>query len=538
MSDFFENEKKVETAEELTSAEDVAEVVEQEEESTIFSAPVEKKANKNNGSKKRFIPVIASALAVVILVSGVFAVIKLMPKKQDTTQQDTTQQDSSATNEISVLELDYKWLDKVTVTNANGSFVFTCERKTEKSDGEETVTAEWLTEGYDKEIISSTLIGDVLSGLDNISASREITTKTAEECGLLEPTRKIDIESEKYGNFSVLVGGDSPDNGGVYLQLSTKDNIYLVGADSVAGFDFDYLDLANVSGFKALDTTGLDKYLNTEGTLQSFDRLTISGKKFPNPAVFEPNTDKFLKDFIPFKVVSPINQDSADLSAVLSLFTTGLTSEGAYSLSINDEELKKVGLDNPDLTVKIEVGGKNKTFKISKVDDEFCAVISDESRMIEKVSLSDISFINYSVENFYSKWVFLRTIDELNTMTFDLGDTKYSFDISYTESDDVKTYHIKLGDKKLTAENFQDFYTEFISLQASDFITEQTDLAPELTVTMNYKDGRTEVISFTRTAPTKYQYAIDGVIRGRITSASYNKIIKYLKLVVQNKTIK
>ena len=114
-----------------------------------------------------------------------------MPKKQDTTQQDTTQQDSSATNEISVLELDYKWLDKVTVTNANGSFVFTCERKTEKSDGEETVTAEWLTEGYDKEIISSTLIGDVLSALDNISASREITTKTADLIALILITSSI-----------------------------------------------------------------------------------------------------------------------------------------------------------------------------------------------------------------------------------------------------------------------------------------------------------------------------------------------------------
>jgi len=534
MSDFFENEKEIESIEEVSSVEETAKKIEDDEESTIFSAPTEKKPYAKKGSKKKILSVVAAVLSVVILASGLFVVSKFISKKKT-----ITPQDGAASKEIEVLTLDYKWLDKVTVKNSNGNFVFTCDRKTETSStGEETVTADWLTEGFDKDKLSSLLISDVLDTLDNITATREITKKSAEDCGLLEPTRKIDVESEKYGNFSVLIGSDSPDNGGVYLKLSTKDTIYLVNSDIGTGFDFDYLDLANVSGFNALDTKGLEKYLNQEGQLALFDRLIVSGKNFPSPIVFEQNTDGFLKDFIPYKVVSPVKQDADNLSNLMSLFINGLVSEGAYSLDINAEELKKVGLDNPDISVKIELGGKTRTFMISKVDDQYCAVIADESKMIEKVKLTDISFIDYTIDDFYSKWVFLRAIDDVKTMTFDLGGKKYSFDISYTDSEDVKTYHVKLGDKKITADYFQDFYTEFISLQTVDFITEPTELSPEMTVTMNYKDGHTETIAFTRTAPTKYQYTIDGVLRGRITSSSYNKVLKYLKLIVENKPIK
>lgn len=528
MSDFFENEKDIETLDMAEKNEEPA-----EEFSTIFSDPTEKKTNTKNGSKKRILSVVAAVLSVVILVAGTLTVIKLIPKKTDSTETETP------SNEIEVLSLDYKLLDKVTVTNSNGSFVFNAKRTTETDNsGEESVKVDWLTDGFENEKLSSLLISDVLCKLDNVTATREITTKSLADCGLENPTRKVDVESEKYGNFSVLMGIESPDKAGVYLKLSTKDNIYLVSGDTASAFDFDYLDLANVSGFNALDTTGLDKYLNSEGNLSSFDRLTVSGKKFSSPIVFEPNDDGFLKDFVPFKVVSPIKQDADKVSDVMALFINGLVSDGAYSLEINNAELKKVGLDNPDVIVKIEIGGKTRTFKISQVDDTYCAVIYDESKMIEKVKASDIAFLNYSVENFYSKWVFLRAIDDVKTMTFEYGGNKYGFDISYTDSENVKTYHIKLGDKKITAENFQDFYTEFISLHATDFKVSATDIAPEMSVTMNYNDGHTEIITFTRTAATKYQYSIDGIPKGRITSSSYNKVVKYLKLIIENKAIK
>lgn len=539
MSDFFENEKDIETqTDDLSAAENAAdksEPCETDEFSTIFSNPQEKRPYKpENAGKKKIFSLIAAVVAVAVLVSGTVAVIKLIPEKTE----ESTEQVSSS-NDISVLSLDYTLFDKVTIANENGNFVFSGDRTTEKDDqGNETTKMAWTVDGFGSDKISSDLIDNIVSSLKEVSATREITEKSAEDCGILEPSRKIDIESEKYGNFSVLLGAASPDKTGVYLKLSNKDNIYLVNDDVATTFDFDYLDLANVSGFKGLDTTNLSAYLDADGAISTFDRLEISGENIEETLVFEPNSDEFLKAYIPYVVTSPIRQESDKLTDVLALFSTGLTSDGAYSFEINDEELKKVGLDNPDFIITIKLGSVNKTFKISAVDESYCAVIDNNSTMIEKVSIGSIPFINYTSNDFYSTWVFLRTIDYIKDITFEVDGEKYSFNITTSEDDETKTYKIKLGDKKITTEYFQDFYTQFISLQAADFVVGDSEQSPEMTVTVNYTDGHTEVIDFTRTAATKYQYRIDGRTVGRITSSSYNKVLKALKTVAKNKAVK
>lgn len=537
MNDFTKDNENISEQEGgvLEQSADKVDAAPDSEFSTIFSDPTEKRqAKPKNANKKRILSVIAAVLAVAILVGGSVAIVKFIPKK------DTEENTPSASNEITVLEIDSKLLDKVSVTNENGKFVFTADRSTETdTEGEETVSVDWLAEGFEKGKLSSNAIGDIISRLDSITATREITAKTAKDCGLESPERQIDIESEKYGNFSVAFGAESPDKAGIYLKLSTKDNIYLVDTALRDAFDFDYLDLAEADGFKAITVTDAMKdYTNEEGKLSTFDSLTISGKNFEKPVVFKANDDEFLAPFVPFVVDSPVKHDADNLSEVMALFVTGLVSDGAYSLDLSAESLKKVGLDNPDMVISISVAGVNKTYKISVVDDEFCAVIDDDSTLIQRVAKSSLAFVDYGMSNFFSKWVFLRAIDDLNSIVFETGDKKYNFDISYTEAENVKTYTVLHDGKKITAENFQDFYVEFVGLQASDFDIETTDTAPEMTVTANFKTGKTEVLTFTRTSATKYQFAIDGDVKGRITSSSYNKVFNNLKLVADNKKIK
>ena len=65
----------------------------------------------------------------------------------------------------------------------------------------------------------------------SIDASRKITEKTAAECGLETPKIKVDVVTNDKGEFSVLLGGESPDKSGYYLKLSTSEDIYLVEPD-------------------------------------------------------------------------------------------------------------------------------------------------------------------------------------------------------------------------------------------------------------------------------------------------------------------
>ena len=536
MNDFTKDNENISEQETecLEHSADSESNADEQEFSTIFSDPTEKRqAKPQDANKKRIMSVIAAVLAVAILASGSALIVKLIPKKE------SDENTSSALNEISVLELDYKLIDKVAITNQNGKFVFTADRTTKTEDGEETVSVEWLAEGYEKGKLSSTAIGDILSSLNDITATREITTKTAKDCGLENSERQIDIESEEYGNFSIFFGIDSPDNTGMYLKLSTKDTIYLVDSSLADGFEFNALDLAATTDFAAITVTDAMKdYTDTEGNLSTFDTLTISGKNFDEPVVFKANTDEFSSSFIPFVVQSPVQREADNLTDVMALFASGLTTNGAYSLDLSPESLKEVGLDNPDMVISISVAGVSKTYKISVVDDQYCAVIDNDSTLIQRVDKSNLAFIDYRTENFYSNWVFLRAIDQLNTLVFQTADTTYNFDISYTEEENSKTYTILHNGKKINAENFQDFYIEFVGLQSADYDIEPTSTAPEMTVTANFKSGKTEVLTFTRTSATKYQFSLDGEIKGRITSSAYNKVYNYLKLVAENKKIK
>ncbi|MBR4073109.1 MAG: DUF4340 domain-containing protein [Clostridia bacterium] len=532
------NEEKVSEAEVNAPIEDGY-----EDFGTIFGDPQEKKASTGKGNgKKRLVSIIASVLAVAILVGGTVAIVKLIPEKEP---DDVA---SSAMDDIKVLTTESDEFNKVTVTNSKGKFVFNAKKVKAEEDSSQTDTSSedepqyqtvWSVEGVDSSKTDSNSISVVMSGLESITASKEITQKTAEECGLTKPTYKVDVESKEYGNFSVLFGKDSPDGTGTYLKLSTKENIYLVDSSAATAFDFHLLDFAENSAFEAMEITDDMKDYTTEGALTSFDKLTVSGENFEDTVVIEPNSDEAMAQFTPFIVTSPTNQIADKVEGVLDIFAKGLTAEGAYSFEVTPAELKKVGLDKPDIVLEIKVAGNKRTYKFSRVDEEYCAVVTDGSKIIKKVAVSNVPFIDYNTQSFYSAWVFLRSINDLSNLTFETEGKKYSFDIVYDDAEDAEeTYIIKIDGKKLNAENFQNFYQHFISVNAADFNIEKTTQAPDMKITATYaKTGAKEVLTFTRTTATKYQYNLDGKDIGRITSAYYNKIVKYLKMAAADEII-
>ena len=129
----------------------------EEEFSTVFSDPLLHKTvadGKKGNGKKRLLNVVAGLLAVAILIGGVFAVVKLIPKMDD-------EGTSSTTPKITVLEMADKDIKKVTLTNKNGTFVMN-NTASKDDDGEEEYS--WSLNGYKDSVISQ-------SALSNITAN-------------------------------------------------------------------------------------------------------------------------------------------------------------------------------------------------------------------------------------------------------------------------------------------------------------------------------------------------------------------------------
>ena len=178
MSDLFENqsnELKTDVADETVS--NTVDTI--NEESTIFSAPVEHKAKLPvNAGKKRITSIIAACVAVAVLVGGTIAIIKLIPEmKGDETV-------SSVFEDIAVVDADSNAFTAVTVNNKNGEFKFVTQQLNGvDADGKEEVTTYWTVEGIDVSKLSTTTTNTIIKAAADVVATREIDTKTPSECG-------------------------------------------------------------------------------------------------------------------------------------------------------------------------------------------------------------------------------------------------------------------------------------------------------------------------------------------------------------------
>ncbi len=552
MSEFSEN-KELETAE-AEPQENAQPAVNDNDDafSTIFSAPAEHNDKAVNSNKKRLITIIASFLAVAVLVGGTISIIKLIPEMED---EETS---SSVFEDITVLDLNSDKFDTLTVKNSQGEFKLYTEQLTTNADSsdessqeadensEETSSAEtktstaWRVEGVETSKLSNTTVTSIVSAAASVTAKREITTKSASDCGFDEPQFEITISSTQVGNYTILVGAASPDGTGTYLKLADKDNIYIVDDSAVSVFEFNLLDLADKTSLSAVsfsaDTTGK---VDENGRILYFDSLTFEGKNFPETVTVINNTDESDSgSLMPYIITTPIERyaEAEALSAPLDMFSSEISVMGIYSYDITEQSMAAVGLDNPDIFVTLTVEGESKWFKVSKVDDSYCAVIRDDSQMIYKVTLANFPVLEYKTEDLYSTWVTLYSINDLSGMDITVEGEKYNFDIASEEDEDGKTtYTIHCNDELITTEYFQSFYQNFLDLDCSDYTVSEISAAADCTVKFTFNDGSKSELEFRKSSETSYQYRLDGMDMGKVTSSAYNKVIKNLKLVAENK---
>lgn len=512
-----------------------------DEFSTVFSDPAEyRKKKAASGTKKRIRTIIASVTAVVLLAAATAAVVILIPEKEE----ETTDTNFET---IKVLELDSDDFKTVEVTNKNGKFKLYSEEEEPEDDSSSSDTSStepvinWYLDGYSKDVINSYMVSSIADGAANIEATREITAKTAEECGFGSPTVSADVVTNDGAEYSVLIGADSPDGTGVYLKLSTDDKIYLVESSVKEVFEFDALSLAATDSAPGITVTDdMDDYTDDSGSLISFDTITVNGKNFPETLVLAPNTDESLSDIAAFMTTTPSKRIADNVDSLFNIFKSGLSVSGAYSFDTSAAGQKSVGLDNPDFEATMKAGTQSYTYRFKEQEDGGYAVWFTGCKLIGKVDASSLEFIDYDTSDFYASWVCLQSINELSNFTIKTADKTYSFDIVYDDSEDAEeTYVITYNGEKLVAENFQNFYEHVISLSCSEYTVESVSGDPEVSIIFTYSDTSKEpmTVEFRKVSETRYQYRIGDIDMGKVTSSSLSKILREVEKVIAGEEI-
>lgn len=528
MNDFAENEKI-----EITDTEG-----NMGDFSTVFSDPEEHR-DVPQKKKRRLLAAIASVLSVAILAGGTVAVVKLIPEKEESIE-------SPFASDIIVSEKSSADFSSLTLKNKNGIIeLYTVKEKTGNSDSssETEETVNWYLKGVSKDLVSTSTVAYLVDGAVSINAIREITEKTAKECGLENPTITFEATDKDSKKFSVAVGTQSPDNSGYYIKTSISNKIYLVDTSYVENLQVDKLYFAStdsMTAFKAPDDA--DDYM-LDGTLTYFDSLTVDSKKFSDTLMIEylPD-DSEISKYAGYIVRKPTYRIAQNAENMVAVFTGGLSVSGAYSYDVKPATLKKFGLDKPDFKMTISVKGKAMTYKFTLQDDGNYAAVNDDSKLVSMVSPDSVSsFIGCEIVDFYSSWICLYSIDDLKGLNIRAGEKNYNFGISAlseeeTEQTDEK-YAITLDGKAIDCQSFQNVYQHLISIACTDYTVDNLSVSPSVVFEFIFKDKENSVIKFTKASDTRYQYSVDGRELGKVTTASINKLIKYLEKLASGEII-
>ncbi len=504
---------------------------EAEELSTVFSDPAAHKDIKVKS--KRLLPkIIAGVLSVAVLIGGTVAVVKLIPVLDS-----DGETSSVGIDEITVKAVDADEVAAVTVKSSQGETELYSEivyntSTTSDTSSEAQQTVNWYTKQAPKELTNSTSIEGVVAAVTDISATRKITEKTAEECGLKNPETSAVVTLRDGSAYTVYIGEKSPDNSGYYLMLDNDENIYLVNESVLASLQFDVLDFAVTDAISGFDSE-----------MQEFESLVISGKNFPQAVKMERNDNNEISEYFSYIVTSPQKRLAKNIESITSFYQSGVSVIGAYAYDVSAASLRAVGLDSPDFVTTMTYEGKAKSFKFALQEDGDYAAIGDGSKLIHRVSASSLTGIADSkATDYYETTIFMTHIDDIDVFSVKTPEKTYDFkvnkvEVAEDEEEPEEPYEVSIDGKEIVGSYFQSFYAECISMKSQDFSVTSTAAQPEYAFNITHKDGSHLDITFTKVSATRYQCKMDGIDMGKVTASSLNNIVKLTQRLANGEKI-
>ena len=519
------------------------EIADEDFGSTIFSAPEEKhdKVEKPKLLKK----IIIGAVSLVVLVGVITGVALLVDKMTTDTDDDNAIAENFVLGEFVTVEDDketfnYDAVSKINLDNGK----FELELYSKLGEDEDSST-KWLESTMAEEYTSETTVQSLAKSVLGLKYTRVISEelKDGVDYGFDKPAYTAKIKPYEKDEFTVTVGKQAVDQSGYYVTVSNGTKVYLVRNSYIEKLVCeDKMELAkalSVSAFSESD--GSAEYYNS-GTLAKFDHLYFKNKNLGEKYKFITVDQSDSYSFSTYRIAEPIDRMANDVGVVpiIELFSSGFDSKGLYSLTKTEEEIKKYGLDTPDMETSIKAGKQERTVVARLQEDGDYAVIVSDFDVILRVSASSLSPVSVDKKDIYSSFLFIETLADIEEFTIESAESKNSFGIVVDEKDDgtKKITGVKINGADASApEEFQSYYQFLLGVKTLSY--EKSDIsgkASAATITMTKKDGsaRTQ-LEYYEVENGRYQVVVNGEQMGIIGSSSFKNILKYAENVAAGK---
>jgi len=469
---------------------------------------------------KRVRAIVAALICLVLLIGAALAVT-FWPTddKKENGSQNSSALTSSETGEtiggnIKVYEFKTENVRDIVVENNVGGFTLSYVK--DKT---------WTLKGAGSGFLSDEDLKDILSSCTEFIATKLIgeNPTNLDAYGLDKPKATAKISYNTGEKMTVLVGNDNT-SGGVYIYVKENDKIYLSDSEFPEQFLLKYTAFLDLTVVNAIETDEDGNEIDPKIT-----KLTYTGPALKKPIVIEQNPEYVtqLKELeekeddeegitvnaSQFIFTSPMVADiSNDAFEGMQYQYYGLTATDIYATNPSAKDISDCGLKNPQVVISLY--DKNGTTKINlgkkiKIDEtEYYYVTATGKKPIFVVEASNFTFFEEDLINYMSAIVVNVMIDDIKTLTVDIGDKKYVFEESGTGEELVVRYN----GKKLSTAEYRDLYQLVMLVYCEESVEPgqyKGDASVKLTYT--YRDReKVDVVEYVKVATRKYMIRRNG----------------------------
>ncbi|MBE6757847.1 MAG: DUF4340 domain-containing protein [Ruminococcaceae bacterium] len=468
-----------------------------------FASAATRAVEKPRRKHRRAAVLLSAAAAVAVLAGAVFALPVLFPAEEP--EPEPEQPDTAVTLLDKELDADGQAIENpvrsVRITTALDDYTLALN--------EDNV---WKLQGEDDLPLNTTAVEGLVDELLFVQAQDTVAADVADMStyGLDHPTLTVNAVYADGAAVTLKLASMAVGNG-YYLRVNEENTVYLMDATLAqtamkqpeAYVSLSVVEAPSVSKDDANGTV-MVKELSLTGAVRDNVVTTIRPKEEADGPEYE-NTSYLL--------TAPYKQATDSETATKVFAVTSITAEEAVALHPNAAQLAEYGLDTPHSVAKIvlgvftsttneegevtEAGYYNERVHLVKLgkktaDGTAYYAMADTRDVIYRIHAEQLPWADKTYHDFTNKYLFLRNLTSLQSITCTTGGKTYAFEFTHTPEgetlDDELT--VKLNGETLRTHEFRVLYQVLMTLYRTGAAPAEPQGEPMLTVRVSSLDEK------------------------------------------------
>ena len=359
----------------------------------------------------------------------------------------------------------------VSITNSNGTLTIL-------PDGES-----YTLESYEQLPLKTSMLSSLFSAASRSTINQDVENSgSSGDYGLDAPQMKVELTLGDGSKKTYSVGNQTPVGSYYYAQVEGEQEVYIITSSISSLLTANPLELVELELIPAID----------DASLNNITRLAIGGAQRGEEIEIVKSDENYKKKTsLIYHVSKPeeLELNSNYISGALESLP-GLQADAAALLKPSEQQKADYGFAEPSYTLALDYedpeSGEKSTYELTfgNSDGTNIYVMRPGVDIIYQVALASVSSVSAPLDDIVSKFIALRYIDTVQSLTVDANGKKNTFELSGT-LDDTK---VSLNGKELDIDEFRSLYSDAIGFTYNEK-QEPVEGEPILTITYAYRDG-------------------------------------------------